>query len=102
MLTREADVWLGHGYRYEFRLRARLLSGSWTAWRNGTPLTMTRLGETASNFDYDGAWQHVARSDAVGGDTNSSWSSGSSVTSASTAARSRSSRPERHCPDGCG
>jgi len=80
VLTREADVWLGHGYRYEFRLRARLLSGSWTAWRNGTPLTMTRLGETASNFDYDGAWQHVARSDAVGGHTNSSWSSGSSVT----------------------
>ena len=74
------DLWLGHGSRYEIRLRAKLISGLWTDWRYGTASTMFRSAETSSAITYSGAWQSVARSGAIGGYTRSTWSRGATAT----------------------
>ena len=76
----QADLWMGNGSRYDIRLRAKQISGIWTAWRYGAGSTMVRLSETTPSIDYGGSWRRVARTGAVGGYTKSTWSQGATAT----------------------
>jgi parallel beta-helix repeat protein len=76
----QADFWMGNGSRYDIRLRAKQISGIWTAWRSGAGSTMVRLSETTPSIAYAGTWRRVARSGAIGGYTRSTWSRGATAT----------------------
>jgi parallel beta-helix repeat protein len=76
----EANVVLRTDTRYEIRLRARVASGTWTAWKGGPAVTLARFGDTAKSFAWSGGWVVRSRSGAFGGTVHSTWTNGATVT----------------------
>ena len=74
------DVLLKNQATYQARVRVKLASGAWSAWRYSAKVLMQRSAETSSAIGYTGTWKRVARSGAVGGYVRTSSTAGSTAT----------------------
>lgn len=75
-----ADVLLKNGVTYQARVRIKLASGAWSAWRYSAKVDMVRSSEASSKIAYGGSWKRVFRESAIGDYLRSSSTAGATAT----------------------